>query len=54
MSEVLHCAEVTLLAGAGVLVHCKQGKHRTGAFIALLKACQIAEGSGGSLAEEAV
>ena len=42
LPEVLHCAELALLAGAGVVVHCKQGKHRTGAFIALLKACQPA------------
>ena len=32
MPELLRLAQECLQAGGGVLVHCMQGKHRTGAF----------------------
>ena len=35
----LHDAAAMLRDGKTVLVHCKRGRHRTGAFLGILKAC---------------
>ena len=40
LDEVLENAEVVLSNGGVVVVHCNAGKHRTGAFCALLMASQ--------------
>ena len=38
LSLLLRVAEECLQGGGGVFVHCMQGKHRTGAFCAILLA----------------
>ena len=35
----LEAAAAKLQEGKTVLVHCKQGRHRTGAFLGVLKVC---------------
>ena len=38
MGPLLRLAEECLQGGGGVMVHCMQGKHRAGAFCAVLSA----------------